>query len=146
MEKPKREAYNYTLKIHALKSYNQTEQGIVSNDTLFKILLDNILVNAQKHGFENKLPSNEVIIDLSVVDDELIIDIKNNGKKFPKGFDKEKFIAKYSTANPNNGMGIGGYDINRIIEFLNGTWDLILNEDAIYPVRFRIQFPIMPII
>jgi type I restriction enzyme M protein len=59
---------------------------------------------------------------------------------------KEKFITKYSTANSNNGSGLGGYDINRIIDYFNGTWDLILNENDIYPVRFRIQFPIKPII
>lgn len=139
-------SYNYRLIIQPLKSYNKAEQGIISNNTLLKILLDNILMNAQKHGFESKKQSNEVVIDLSVLEDNLKIDIKNNGKKFPKGFDKEKFIAKYSTANPNSGTGIGGYDINRIIEYFNGTWDLILNEDGIYPVRFRIQFPIKPII
>lgn len=144
--KVKSTSFNYTLKIQHLKSYNKAEQGIISNSTLLKILLDNILMNAHKHGFDSKNQSNEVVIDLSVLDDNLIIDIKNNGKKFPKGFDKEKFIAKYSTANPNSGTGIGGYDINRIIEYFNGTWDLILNEDTIYPVRVRIQFPIKPII
>lgn len=143
--KVKAETYSFTLRIQPLKSYEKTNQGIICNDTLFKILLDNILINAQKHGFDSKLPGNEVIIDLSIVDDNLIVDIKNNGKPFQKGFNKEKFISKYSTANPNNGTGIGGYDINRIIEYFNGTWDLILNEDAIYPVRFRIQFPINPI-
>lgn len=145
IKKVKTEIYNFTLRIQPLKSYKKTDQGIICNDTLFKILLDNILINAQKHGFDTKLPGNEVIIDLSIIDDSLIVDIKNNGKPFLKGFNKEKFISKYSTANPKNGSGIGGYDINRIIEYFNGTWDLILNEDTIYPVRFRIQFPINPI-
>ena len=144
--KLKSEAYNYTLRIQLLNNDNKGKQGLICNVTLLKILLDNILVNAHRHGFDDKNPSNEVVIDISLVDDNLVIDIKNNGKKFPNGFNKEKFITKYSTANPNTGTGIGGYDINRIIEYFNGTWDLILNEDTIYPVRFRIQFPIKPIL
>ena len=146
ISKVKIDVYNFPLIIQPLKIYNKDEQGVNCNSTLLKIMLDNILINAQKHGFDSKKQSHEVVIDLSVLDDNLIIDIKNNGKKFPKGFDKEKFIAKYSTANPNNGTGIGGYDINRIIDHFNGTWDLILNDDTIYPVRFRIQFPIKPMI
>lgn len=145
VSKVKSTSSDYSLIIQPLKIYNKAEQGITSNNTLLKILLDNILLNAQKHGFDSKKESNEVVLDLSVLDEDLILDIKNNGKKFPKGFDKEKFIAKYSTANPNNGTGIGGYDINRIIEYFGGTWDLILNEDIIYPVRFRIKFPIKSI-
>jgi type I restriction enzyme M protein len=139
-------SYNFTVQIHSLKVYNKTQQGITANATLLKILLDNILMNAHKHGFDNKEPGNEVVIDLSLIDDNLVLEIKNNGKKFPKRWDKEKFIAKYSTVNPGNGSGLGGYDINRIIEYFNGTWDLILNEDPIYPVRFRILIPVKPII
>jgi len=139
-------SYKFTVLIHSLKVHNKTQQGITANATLLKILLDNILMNANKHGFDNKQPGNEVVIDLSVIDENLVLEIKNNGKRFPKGWDKETFIAKYSTANPGNGSGLGGYDVNRIIEYFNGTWDLILNEDPIYPVRFRILIPVKPII
>ncbi|RYE28896.1 MAG: hypothetical protein EOP48_33040 [Sphingobacteriales bacterium] len=141
----KSSVYNFNVYVHSLKGHNKSQQGIIANTTLLKILLDNILMNAHKHGYESKQSGNEVIIELSIIEDSLVMEIKNNGKNFPKGWDKEKFIAKYSTANPNNGSGLGGYDINRIIEYFNGTWDLILNEDPIYPVRFRIIFPVKPI-
>lgn len=136
----------FNLRIKSLKDYNKTAQGILSNKTLIKVLFDNILTNAEKYGFDQQQPENEVLIDLRIIDDNLIVDIKNNGNPFPAGYDKEKFIKKYSTADSAKGQGIGGYDINRIIEYQNGSWDLILNEDKIYPVWFKIQFPLIPII
>ena len=73
----------------------------------------------------------------------MIFDIRNNGKPFSRHYDKEKFISKYSTANPELGSGLGGYDINRIAEYFNDSnWELILNEDPIYPVKFKFHFPI----
>lgn len=119
------------------------QRGIEANSVLLKTLVDNILTNANKHGFFNKEVANEVVIELREVEDQLILEIKNNGRPFPKKFDKEKFISKYSTANPENGTGLGGYDINRIAEYFNNPdWELILNEDPIYPVKFKFQFPI----
>lgn len=119
------------------------ERGIEANSVLLKTLIDNILTNANKHGFLNKEAANEVVIELREVEDKLILEIKNNGRPFSKNFDKEKFISKYSTANRENGTGLGGYDINRIAEYFNNhDWELVLNEDPIYPVKFKFQFPI----
>jgi type I restriction enzyme M protein len=74
------------------------------------------------------------------------MEISNNGKPFPTNFDREKFITKYSTADSNNGSGLGGYDIHRIAcDFNNPDWILSLNEDTLYPVKFKFQFPIKPI-
>jgi len=124
-----------------LKGEKLKERGIECNPTLLRTLIDNVLTNANKHGYTKKDISNEVVIELTVVDEQLILEIKNNGKSFPKNFDKEKFISKYSTANPDAGSGLGGYDVNRIAEyFYNPTWELILNEDPIYPVKFKFQF------
>ena len=86
---------------------------------------------------------NEVVVELTEVDDILSMEVKNNGKPFPKNFDREKFITKYSTADSAAGTGLGGYDIHRIaMHFSNPDWELSLNEDPIYPVKFKFQFPI----
>ena len=70
------------------------------------------------------------------------MEIKNNGKSFPKNFNKEKFIRKYSTSNPNKGSGLGGYDIHRIAKYFeNPDWELKF-DDPIYPVKFKFQFNI----
>lgn len=135
--------FNFKIKKLLLKAENTKERGIFANRTLFKTLLDNLLTNANKYAFNKKEVVNEVVIELTEVDDFLVIEIKNNGKPFPKNFDREKFIAKYSTADKSSGSGLGGYDIDRIAsDFNNPDWELSLNEDPIYPVRFKFQFPI----
>lgn len=133
--------FKFKIKKLPLKGEKLKERGIECNPTLLRTLIDNVLTNANKHGYAKKDISNEVVIELTVVDEQLILEIKNNGKPFPKNFDKEKFISKYSTANPDAGSGLGGYDVNRIAEYFNNpTWELILNEDPIYPVKFKFQF------
>ncbi len=119
------------------------EKGIRGNIMLIKTLFDNLLTNANKHGFDNNLPSNEFVIELTEIGENLILEVKNNGKPFPKNFNREKFITKYSTRDTINGSGLGGYDIQRIADYLgNPDWELILNNDPFYPVKFRFIFPI----
>jgi len=111
--------------------------------TFLKMLIDNLLTNAQKHGFDNKAKGYKVVFELEEIDGFLTLEVKNNGKPFPDNSDKEKFITKYSTADRTSGSGLGGYDINRIaVAFGNPDWELALNEDPIYPVKFKFQFPI----
>jgi type I restriction enzyme M protein len=134
--------YKFNIDVREAELEDEQNMAVVANRVLFKAMLSNLLTNADKHGFDKKEEDNEVVVDLSIVDNMFVIDIKNNGKPFPRNFDKDKFITRYSTADANNGSGLGGYDINRIVTYFNGTWDLILNEDKIYPVRFSFQFPI----
>lgn len=135
--------FNFKIKKLLLKGEKLKERGIYANKTLFKTLLDNILTNANKYAFDKKATGNEVVIELTEVDDSLSMEIRNNGKPFPKNFDREKFITKYSTADSSNGSGLGGYDIHRIAsDFNNPDWILSLNEDPFFLVKFKFQFPI----
>ncbi len=135
--------FNFKIKKLLLKGEKLKERGINANKTLFKTLLDNILTNANKYAFDKKAMGNEVVIELTEVDDSLSMEIRNNGKPFPKNFDREKFITKYSTADSSNGSGLGGYDIHRIAsDFNNPDWILSLNEDPFFFVKFKFQFPI----
>ena len=132
----------FKIKKLPVESEKLNDRGIQINPTLFKTLIDNIITNANKHGFEKKEASNEVVIELNEVDDFLVMEIKNNGKSFPKNFNKEKFIRKYSTSNPKKGSGLGGYDIHRIAKYFeNPDWELKF-DDPIYPVKFKFQFNI----
>ena len=134
---------NFKIKKLLLKGEKLKERGIYANKTLFKTLLDNILTNANKYAFDKKATGNEVVIELTEVDDSLSMEIRNNGKPFPKNFDREKFITKYSTADSSNGSGLGGYDIHRIASnFNNPDWILSLYEDPFFLVKFKFQFPI----
>lgn len=135
--------FNFKIKKLLLKGENLKERGIYANKTLFKTLLDNILTNANKYAFDKKANGNEVVIELTEVDDLLVMEIRNNGKPFPKNFDREKFITKYSTADSSNGSGLGGYDIHRIASYFNNQdWILSLNEDPFFLVKFKFQLPI----
>lgn len=135
--------FNFKIKKLLLKSEKLKERGIYGNKVLLKTLIDNLLTNAHKYGFEEKTSGNEVVFELDEVNDFLLLEVRNNGKPFPKNYDREKFIVKYSTANSKSGTGLGGYDIHRIAsEFQNPNWTLTLNEDPIYPVIFEFQFPI----
>lgn len=135
--------FNFKIKKLLLKGEKLKDRGIYANQTLFKTLLDNILTNANKYAFVKKATGNEVIIELTEVDDSLVVEIRNNGNPFPKNFDREKFITKYSTADSSNGSGLGGYDIHRIASYFdNPDWILSLNEDPFFLVKFKFQFPI----
>ncbi|MCB9251724.1 MAG: N-6 DNA methylase [Flavobacteriales bacterium] len=135
--------FNFKIKKLLLKGEKLKERGINANKTLFKTLLDNILTNANKYAFDKKATGNEVIIELTEVDDYFSMEIRNNGKPFPTNYDREKFITKYSTADSSNGSGLGGYDIHRIAShFNNPDWILSLNEDPFFLVKFKFQFPI----
>lgn len=135
--------FNFKIKKLLLKAEKLKERGIQGNKILLKTLIDNILTNAHKYGFDQKSAGNEVVFELKEIDDFLSVEVRNNGKSFPKNFDREKFITKYSTADTNSGSGLGGYDIHRIAsEFKNPDWELNLNMDPIYPVKFKFQFPI----
>lgn len=135
--------FNFKIIKLLLKGEKLKERGVYANKTLFKTLLDNILTNANKYAFDERALSNEVVIELTEVDDFLSLEIRNNGRSFPKNFDREKFINKYSTADSSNGSGLGGYDIHRIAsDFNNPNWILSLNEDPFFLVKFKFQFPI----
>ena len=136
--------FKFKIKKLLFKGYQAKRRGIEGNEILLKTLFDNLLTNANKYGFDKKMMGNEVIIEITEAKEDLVIEFRNNGKPFPKNYDRSKFITKYSTADSNSGTGLGGYDIHRIASaFQNPDWELILNTDPIFPVIFKFQFPII---
>uniref|UniRef100_UPI0040484A43 N-6 DNA methylase n=1 Tax=Algoriphagus sp. TaxID=1872435 RepID=UPI0040484A43 len=135
--------FKFKIKKLLLIGEKLKERGIEGNKILFKILIDNLLTNANKYGFDKISTGNEVVFEIKEIDDFVFVEVRNNGKPFPKNFGREKFITKYSTADSESGTGLGGYDIHRIAsEFKNPDWELMLDIDSIYPVKFKFQFPI----
>jgi type I restriction enzyme M protein len=135
--------FNFKIERDLLVGEKLKDRGIYGNKIPLKILIDNLLTNAHKYAFERNGIANEVIFELKEVDEFLLMEVRNNGKPFPKNFDRDKFITKFSTADSKSGTGLGGYDINQVaVEFNNPDWELILNSDPIYPVIFKFKFPI----
>jgi type I restriction-modification system DNA methylase subunit len=138
---------NYKPQYKELPKTEISGKAIKANITLFKVLVNNILSNADKYAFNSKNSTNQLVIELKATEDVLEFEIRNNGMPFTNNFSKEKFIAKFSTTSADNGSGLGGYDINRIAKyFKNSDWELILNNEDIFPVVFKFSFPIIPMI
>lgn len=122
---------------------------ITANNDLLSVLFNYILDNANRHAFKSQKKAGnivEIAIQIDFAEKEntpsVLILIKNNGIPFPENFNKEKFIQKHSKAGDTGNTGIGGYDIYRIIEFMNGQFDLKINEDTNFPTCYEISFPI----
>ena len=65
---------NYKPQYKEPPSAEISRKAIKSNITLFKILIDNILSNADKYAFSSKDSANQVIIELKATEDILIRD------------------------------------------------------------------------
>ena len=76
--------FNFKVKKLLLKSEKLKDRGILANEILFKTLLDNILTNANKYAFSKQESGNEVIVELTEVDDILSMEIK-----IPKSLNKD---------------------------------------------------------
>lgn len=119
---------------------------INANLDLLQVLFNNILQNAEMHAFKKQKKDENVLsikIEVNTDTSNVILSFKNNGLPFPENFDKEKFIRKNSKAGDTGNTGIGGYDINRIVNFMQGQFDLKLNEEIEFPTIYEIQFPII---
>ena len=125
-------------------------ETITANSDLLTILINNIADNANRHGFtdsskkyklaffissffekiedkhENSI--NPQIKGISIEQVYLKIKIANNGNPFPDNFSLEKFVRKNSFAGETGNTGIGGYDINRIVQHHKGKLNLITDD------------------
>lgn len=133
--------------------FNLTYNSEVSDDTvlridedMFRVLLDAILRNAYRHGFENKKSSdNQVLISTSfskIEDTEyVLITIANNGNPFPEGFTLKDYVTRGSIAGKMGNTGLGGYHVWSIVERHHGhmnissskTWSTII--EILIPVE-----------
>lgn len=93
---------------------------------LFAKVIKNFLTNSVKHGFANTTFDQRLIaFDVSVSEDELSVELTmmNNGNKFPDGFTFEDFISFGVKTGSNKGAGIGGFLINEVVKFHDGTFE-----------------------
>ena len=126
---------------------NFWKQGIESNETLLRILIENIFTNADRYGFSDTNKNFEVRVEFQIADDnKLLLKIENNGNPFPENFTKQNFITEFSKGSNSKGKGIGGHNIHLIAQRFNSPdWELILNKTAPFPVSFEFYLPIKTI-
>ena len=81
-------------------------------------MLNAILENARRHGFEKKEnPNNFVKIHTKLSKDKtsMILSVCNNGKPLPDGFSLQDYVTKGSSVGNTGNTGLGGYHIYQIV-------------------------------
>lgn len=139
--------YILSLKKHANDQGLSIEQ-LVSSNTLYvniapfdlKRLVDNIILNASRHGFDKQRNDYFVSINVKIdVDRDMYqIDFCNNGNPLPIGMNKERYGLKGEKAGINAGTGRGGYIVKSIVEHYGGDYDVFSNGDI---TTIRIYLP-----
>ena len=112
------------------------------NVDLFKILVNDILSNAEKHAFEDNNPINTVRVEFSCDNSWFTLFVSNNGRPFPDDVDVKKFTKRYWSAGNHQGSGIGGHDILKIMTAFQGEFDLLTDYEDSYPTCYVLRFPV----
>ena len=113
------------------------------NLDLFRIMVENIITNADKHGFDEYSADNLVWINVTAVTSHLLLEIRNNGKPFPHNFGQEQFIQEFSRTQETRGEGIGGYQIDQIGKYFDSPdWALSSAPQEAFPVAFTFKMPL----
>lgn len=109
-----------------LLSEEKIDEVYINGDEKFlRRVFNNIIDNAEKHGFNNKNePTNKIEIDFLYDFDnlELQIDFGNSGSPLSENYSHEEFIRKGSKIGDNSGEGIGGWYMNEVMRLHNGRF------------------------
>ena len=127
---------------------SEIEEGLAIkvDKTLFLIMLDNILRNAHRHGFNKRVSSNNrVQFDLSVVTMEdgpyepsserkqgkhyLLLSVCNNGQELEESFTVKDFVTRGKKGKETGNTGQGGYDIYQIVKKFGGKLNIRRSSD-----------------
>lgn len=128
---------NYGSKTFSIELYCdgefERENTILANETTLAIMMDCLLDNANRHGFQKtKSPGNKVKIhlDRTTLGDEnvIIIAVGNNGKPMPKDFGIDDYITSGKFGTETGRSGLGGSHVYNIVSSMGGTLDFICEE------------------
>jgi len=108
----------------------------------FEELFNNILENAENHGFVEDKPGYILKITAEQLKDSLVVRFENNGKPFPKGMDLKKYKTKGITGGAFGNDGIGAWKINEIVNYFDAELEIIDEPDNPFPVTIQITFKI----
>lgn len=110
------------------------------NKNSFKELFDQLIINAQKHAFENNSPKNRILFSIKQNKERgiALIDYENNGRPFILSY--KDFISPFVKDQLSNGSGIGGNYIHRIVQAHGG--EITIKEKAKTGFALSIEIPI----
>jgi type I restriction enzyme M protein len=140
------------LNVDQIKLKEEKQEMIYINGDADYIrkMLDNIVDNADKHGFKRQInQANKILFSLlfDFAENEIQLDISNTGDPLPSEYTYEAFTRKGDSAGEFAGDGTGGWIIDRIIKLHGGKINFI-NESNLTDVEsefrttFSLTFPI----
>jgi signal transduction histidine kinase len=133
---PKLKKTHHKINFHCDKSIE-----ISSHPGAIAQIIINLIINSIIHGFEN-INSGEITINISLHQQTLHIDYKDNGHGLTKEGKKNLFIPFYTTKGNQGSTGLGTHIIhNLVVDTLNGSIE-VKNEDE-RGLSYHIEFPDM---
>lgn len=134
---------------HKNKKYYIQIDGTVKSSPIideiaFRDMIENIIRNAEEHGFKNDRTDNRIIFDLSQKGPRIVIKCLNNGNPLPPNFTKDKLFSKGDKGPNSLGMGLGGERIDKILAVHDADFDVlpIGKLPQGFTVGFEITLPV----
>ncbi len=136
-----------------LKEFKVKKVFMYADKSMLRKLFDNLVENAEKHGFDSSISvKNRLQIDLlyDFEDMQIQIDFSNTGNPLPENFSLESFKRRGSKTGKNAGDGTGGWLINAIVKKHGGelSWtdetgpeglgnDLVTTFEMYFPIEIE---------
>ncbi|WP_306642370.1 restriction endonuclease subunit S [Sanyastnella coralliicola] len=114
----------------------------------FRILIDNLIENAVKHGFDGR-ENPKILFSVEIEKDKfeaeyVKIQYSNNGESLSPEMDTDKFLKKNSKSNKSAGDGYGGFLISKIMKMHKGIIEIdkrTAEKMIDYNVCFNLYLP-----
>lgn len=115
------------------------------DEVFMKVLLDAILNNANKHGFNGiEVQNPQILISTSytIVNKMpcVLMSIANNGASFPTGFTIEQYVREGEFGGTSGNTGRGGYHVYQIAKRHQGY--ISISNDDEWNVKINVMIPI----
>ncbi len=105
-------------------------------------IFDNIVSNARAHGFNDREEFDNIIkIEIDSNGLDYIVSISNNGKALDTSMKSEDItIYGHTSGNANTHLGIGGYEIKRLMEEFGDNLEIISEPNSEFTVIYKLIF------
>jgi type I restriction enzyme M protein len=118
---------------------------VVFDKALLKVMLDSILTNVERHGFDKRRnDANQVEITLTLEKYEekpfVVMRVANNGAPFKSGFTINDYITRGRYSAKSGRSGLGGYHVYEITKGHQGF--LYIDSNKKWNVIIEILLPI----
>ncbi len=129
---PEYKNITWTLDFNATPSIN-SDKSLINN------IFQNLIINAIKYRDINK-PSSTISIHTLTYNDEMMVQIKDNGEGIPESLQRNIFDMFFRGNTKSSGTGLGLYIVKNAVEKLGGR--IVLESKEKIGSTFTIYLPI----